>query len=113
MARAARALRPVSEQSPVQGWAEELPDSYLLCRDIGHSWRPFRAFVQADGYRRTMRCQRCTTERHQDLSLRGHVLSSSYSYPEGYQAPKGTGYLAGEQRDGLRLESILRLVSKQ
>jgi hypothetical protein len=111
MARA-RALQAVPEL-PVQEWAEGLSDNFLLCRDIGHSWRPFRAAIGVDGYERVMRCQRCRTERSQWLSLAGHVQASSYNYPEGYQAPKGTGYLASEQRDGLRLESVLRLIAKE
>lgn len=96
-------------------WTEQLPDKYLLCRDLGHSWRPLNAAwdTSLNHYLRTMRCPRCGTERIQYLSGAGHVLSGHYLYADGYQAPKGSGRLTGEHRDHLRLESVLRLVNKE
>jgi hypothetical protein len=40
--------RATSEQAPpsMTEWTEALPDTMLLCRDIGHTWRPARAWIQ-------------------------------------------------------------------
>lgn len=98
----------------VSAWSETLPDKYLLCRDLGHTWRPYTARIddEGTGYIRVMRCARCKTEREQALDRRGLVQSGGYHYPDGYQAPAGTGRLAADGRGALRLESTLRLIQK-
>lgn len=98
----------------VAAWSRNLSEDFILCRDLGHLWRPLSARWSAEdsAYERTMRCGRCSTERHQLLSASGHVLSGNYAYTEGYTAPKGQGRLGTEGRDSLRLESILRLLGK-
>jgi len=97
----------------VQGWAEELPDKFLECRDFGHSWRAFgvRFDEEYNSYERTLRCARCRSERHEALSLSGAKSSRGYRYPDGYQAPAGTGHLVLSDRDALRIESITRQVN--
>jgi len=106
----------VSSADPkeVAAWSEDLPDSFIMCRDMGHTWRPFRARFnpEENGYDRVLRCGRCKTERTQTISMSGLILSGGYSYPEGYQAPKGTGRIDGNGRGALRLESTLRLIGK-
>lgn len=94
------------------GWLGDLPSEFLLCRDLGHTWRPYRAWWDQTerAYQRVLRCGRCKSERVQTLSAQGHPLQGYYNYSDGYQAPKGTGRLVGEDRDVLRLESVLRLV---
>jgi hypothetical protein len=96
----------------VSEWAETLPDAFLQCRDFGHTFRPFRAWLDSamNCYQRVLRCGRCKTERRQALSFRGEILSSTYAYEDGYLAPKGTGRMDVNARAGLRLESTLRLV---
>lgn len=98
----------------VAAWSEDLPDSFIMCRDMGHTWRPFRARFSSDanGYERVLRCGRCKTERSQTISMSGLILSGAYTYPEGYQAPAGTGRIDGNGRGALRLESTMRLIAK-
>lgn len=112
---AGKAVR--QSQQPSSGldtWAQSLPDAYIQCRDFGHSWRPFRAWLTGEHtYSRTLRCQRCATERAQELSVSGHTLSSHYVYADGYTAPKGTGRLDAGDRDVLRLASTLRLIDER
>ena len=98
----------------VLAWSRGLSEDFILCRDLGHLWRPLSARWSEDdrAYARTMRCGRCSTERHQLLSPAGHVLSGTYDYTEGYSAPKGQGRLGTEGRDSIRLESVLRLLGK-
>lgn len=110
-----RRRQPRSEQAltTVTDWTDALPDTMLLCRDIGHTWRPARAWIEDGEYGRVMRCARCRTERHQALTMAGHVTSNRYDYADGYLAPKGTGSFTPDDRDHLRLESVLRLISKE
>jgi hypothetical protein len=108
----ARKGRKPEQGTDVELWAQTLPDAYLLCRDIGHEWEPYRAWLdhEVSGYRRILRCRRCKCDRSQILTMSGHTTSASYDYPDGYQAPKGTGLLYGPDRDTLRLTSLLRLI---
>jgi hypothetical protein len=100
--------------SALSAWTTGLPDAYLTCRDMGHTWRPFTAqWVPADNcYTRTLRCGRCQTERYQVIGPDGLVLAGQYNYAEGYTAPAGTGRLDTVGRGELRLESVLRLIGK-
>jgi hypothetical protein len=101
-----------SPSRDVGTWARTLTDAALLCRDIGHSWKPWTARWDPDSrsYDRVLRCPRCRSERHQLLDSHGHPVRGHYVYPEGYLAPPGTGRLIGGERDTLRLESVVRLV---
>lgn len=94
-------------------WAHDLPDRYLLCRDMGHVWRPYTARLVPGGYERTLRCSRCHTTRDQSISSGGIVLSGHYTYEPGYRAPASVGFLSKDARSTLRLESTLRLISKE
>lgn len=96
-------------------WAESLSDDFLICRDLGHVWRPHTAAWNAKlrVYDRTLRCGRCHALRHQTLSQTGHSLSVHYSYPTGYLAPAGTGALGGSDRDTLRLVSVTRFLESE
>lgn len=98
----------------IAAWRAGLPEDYLLCRDLGHLWRPLSArwSTEENGYHRVMRCGRCRTERAQVLSPAGHVLSGSYDYAAGYSAPAGTGRMGTEARDSIRLESVMRLLGR-
>lgn len=108
--------RPTSRQpvlfadpAEVRDFAAELDEALLQCRELGHLWSPWTASWSGEEgcYHRTLRCDRCTTERNQSLSDRGAVLTNSYVYPEGY-LHEGMGRIAGDGRDMLRLESVLR-----
>ena len=97
----------------IESWKQGLPEEFLSCRDYGHLWRPFRAHYVPDehAYQRVMRCGRCRAEREQVLSASGSILSGTYHYEPGYEAPAGVGRMGTEARDSLRLESTLRLLA--
>ena len=95
----------------VETFAHGLSEAFLLCRELGHNWKPWTAAIADGGYERVLRCPRCRTERHQLLDSRGHPVSGHYVYADGYQH-KGLGRIVGEGREMLRLESVLRTVSK-
>lgn len=104
----------VATAKDVKAWADDLPDTFIACRDMGHTWRPFRAWYDPEerGYQRVLRCGRCKTERRQLISESGAILTGGYDYPEGYTAPAGTGRIDGEGRAALRLESTLRVIGR-
>jgi hypothetical protein len=103
-----------ADPQAVADWSAHLSDGYLMCRDMGHTWRPFKANYQEDmnAYNRVLRCGRCKTERYQTIGLNGLILGGNYSYPDGYQSPAGSGRINGEGKGALRLESTLRLIGK-
>jgi hypothetical protein len=110
---------PTPERKPVRfaelgdvgAFAEGLSDAYLMCREMGHLWKPFSAWWNAEErcYSRTLRCTRCKTDREQLLSSQGAIVSSHYDYPDGYQR-EGLGRISGLGRDRLRLETMTRLI---
>lgn len=103
-----------TDEPSADEWAQTLPDRFILCRDMGHIWRPFTARLgPGNTYERTLRCSRCKTERQQTLSSGGVVLSGHYTYEPGYRAPSSVGFLSRDARSTLRLESTLRLLSKE
>ena len=99
-----------ASRSDVEAIAQDMPDGFLQCRSLGHTWRPSHAELdrKARAYAVELRCGRCRTLRLQAVSLTGEVLSSRYEYPAGYVTHLGR--IAGDGRDALRLESIVRVV---
>jgi len=92
-------------------WAHRLPDRMLHCRELGHTWRPWGISEEAEAqcYVRTTRCSSCKTLRHWIIDYRGHVVSSHYTYPDGYLA---TNVQPGFSRDPFRLEAIQRELAR-
>jgi hypothetical protein len=82
-------------------------DSYLLCRDFGHMWRPYQAryIPQRKQYEERLRCERCTTVRVRLLTNTGAQLGNAYIYADGYTM-EGFGRLTGTDRDAVRLASL-------
>lgn len=95
-------------------WANDLPAEFLLCRDLGHTWEPFRGWHdrKAREYVQVLRCPRCRCERERHLDYSGRRISQSYTYPDAYLAPAGEGYLSAESRADLRLVSLLRMIDE-
>lgn len=62
-------------------------DARLLCRTLGHAWFTVPA-EKASKYGDAMwlRCERCDTERHDDISRgNGDLFGRQYVYPDNYQ----------------------------
>jgi|SRR5882672_8063485 len=82
MARASRQLRG----------ADTGDEAFIRCRTFSHAWDEFYPIDLAApryGWRLSLRCMRCQTERHDNLDFKGRVMSRRYLYVEGYQTPKG------------------------
>jgi len=84
-----------------------MPDTHLLCRDFGHSWRPWTAqwVPQRRQYVEALVCVRCECVRKRLLDEYGAMLGNSYDYPDGYLV-HGVGRLTGDDRNDLRLAGL-------
>lgn len=88
-------------------FAGQLPQRLLHCRELGHTWRHWGVADEPEHhcYARTTRCSSCHTLRHWVIDYAGHVVSSHYTYPQGYLA---SNVAPGLTRDPFRLEAIQR-----
>lgn len=101
-----------ADNSEVAEFAADLPEDFLLCREMGHRWLPYQASQNNDGsFHRALRCPRCKTRKEQEISRRGVIESTTYKHPEGY-LHVGMGRIAGDGRGVLRLESIQRSINR-
>lgn len=76
----------MTELRPVDEALADLSPTYLLCRDVHHSWTIVGwTAATGGGVDRTLACSRCGTERVDRWSLSGMRIGSSYRYAEGYQ----------------------------
>lgn len=90
--------------------ANNYPDQFLSCRDMGHAWRPHSAvWLEGGQIERALECTRCKTARRQILDREGYILLGYYYYADGYQIP-GIGRLDTDARAGLRKASLERLM---
>ena len=86
---------------------------HLLCRDFGHSWRPYDVQVvpQRRHYVETLLCTRCKTARRRLIDFDGAQLGSGYVYADGYLI-HGMGRLTGDDRNGLRLAALRSVMDR-
>ena len=108
MARRARLPRlRIVKGTPVSDAIAGMPDTHLLCRDFGHSWRPWDAqwVPQRRQYLEALLCSRCQTVRRRLLDEYGAQLGQSYTYADGYLV-HGVGRLTGDDRNSLRLAGL-------
>jgi hypothetical protein len=64
------------------------PTEYLHCRTFGHNWEEFVPVSMRRpqfGFRFSLLCTTCGTERHELIASRsGQLLQRAYEYPDGY-----------------------------
>jgi hypothetical protein len=64
-----------------------LDPTYLKCRSYGHAWDEFNPIdldAPVYGWRLSLRCLRCHTERHDNLDYKGMLMARRYIYADGY-----------------------------
>jgi hypothetical protein len=64
-----------------------LDNTYVRCRSYGHAWDEFAPIDLAPplyGWRLSLRCTRCGTERHDNVDFKGQVMGRRYLYVDGY-----------------------------
>lgn len=94
---------------PVVTDTPDLPDQYLKCRTWGHAWDTYAPLGMAPpeyGWRESLRCTRCTMERHSIIDRKDSVSSRSYYQPEGYARPKGSGKLTSQEKRKMMFERM-------
>lgn len=67
---------------------DEMPTEYVQCRTFGHSWDEFiptNMRKPSFGFRFSLICATCGTERHDLLDTNGAVANRAYKYPDYYQ----------------------------
>lgn len=67
---------------------EDLDFKMVMCKTIGHAWDEFTPLMKRSqmGYRLSLLCVRCTTERHDIVSIvDGRLIQREYRYVEGYK----------------------------
>lgn len=94
-------------------FAAGLPDKYLDCRELNHSWQ--RWTIEWDGeakaYVRQLRCRVCKSVRKMLVGDDGDVVKTGYDYAKGYLA---TNVVKGTlSRSVFRLEGITREMTKK
>lgn len=85
---------------------DDIPDEYLLCRDLGHAWAPSDVKISRKfgEIHRILQCRSCPTQRTQVLSLDGGLKKNKYDYPEHYTL-HGIGRLTVDDRAHIRVVS--------
>jgi hypothetical protein len=68
--------------------SKKLSLQMLRCRTYGHAWDEFypdNLGIPMYGWRLSLRCVRCETERHDIIERTGAVGARRYIYPDGYK----------------------------
>lgn len=67
---------------------DRVDPNVVRCHSYGHSWDefvPVDLYPPTYGWRLSLRCLRCTTERHDTIAFNtGKVMGRRYIYPDGY-----------------------------
>lgn len=66
----------------------EISSDMLRCRIYGHAWDEFYPDdlgIPMWGWRLSLRCTRCATERHDIIDRYGRLGQRRYLYPDGYR----------------------------
>ena len=94
-------------------------DSNLLCRTLGHAWFPIAAEKASKlGDPMWLRCERCATERHDDISRgSGELFGRQYVYAAGYSHAFDDRFAQTPTRSDFRrmllVEHILKRASRK
>lgn len=101
---------------PIRG-IEEIPDDYLLCRDLGHLWQPsdVRISRRQREIERVLRCHNCSTLRTQVLTLGGYLIPgrSFTRIPEQQDLDADHYVLKGVGRLSVDAWAAIRVMSTQ
>jgi hypothetical protein len=65
----------------------DLETQMVACRTFGHAWDEFYPIGMrrpSFGFRFSLRCVRCTAERHDLCDSAGNLLQREYRHPDGY-----------------------------
>jgi hypothetical protein len=89
-----------------------LDQGMTRCRIYGHAWEEFypdNLGTPLYGWRLSLRCTRCTTERHDTIDHIGQISQRRYIYADGYQTEPGE---EKPSREEMRLTMFNRIRSR-
>lgn len=91
--------RPVSQRKRL---------AFLQCRTYSHSWEEitppeFSGRAARWGFRFSLRCTRCGSERHDVIDGQGGLSVRTYNYAHGYREVSGEEFDAPPSRADFRL----------
>jgi hypothetical protein len=96
---------------------QDLPDEFLLCRDIRHQWDLLPTatrLTSKEGVRvmeRTLHCDRCGAVRVEVISLvTFKVIARTYGYPEGFLLGEPTPFVKMREASVKRQLKALRSI---
>lgn len=98
-----------SPRQEVQAQISEWEDSFLECRDMGHTWAEVNYDPMPDRkvVNRSLLCSSCTAERIDKIARKsGEIIGRKYNYPKGYI--KTRQYKAGDMRKAEIRAEVLR-----
>jgi len=101
----------VASPKEVRAAVVKMPETFLRCRDLGHTWLQYRVKRIRGGFERSLFCRSCKTNKHMFISPKGEILASNYVYNDGYQI-QGMGRIQAEGKSVLRLESLDRVLAE-
>ena len=90
------------------------PDQFVRCRTVGHAWQDFVPVGMRRplfGWRLSLRCTSCATERHDLVNAVGDVLTREYRYPGDYQMRGGAPTRADVRVELARRGSVMRIAT--
>lgn len=99
----------------------DLPTHYLKCRTFGHAWEEFVPVgmrAPQFGFRFSLLCTSCASERHDLVNTQGQLLQREYRYQAGYELgfslPRDEARLEFERRTdrkrAVRRGKVLKMV---
>lgn len=104
----------LADLDAVQAYSDDMPARWVTCRELGHVWNAHTASVNRDGgFDRALKCSNCDSLKNQVLDSRGCLISTSYTYTEGYQLPKGTGRITSDGKGIFRLAALHKQIGQQ
>lgn len=83
---------------------EGYPTKYLRCRTFGHAWEEFIPVGKEKGigFRFSLLCTACGTERHDAIDTNGQLLNRQYEHPDeyylGYVVPRSEARMVYNKR---------------
>ncbi|MFD4858492.1 hypothetical protein [Streptomyces atratus] len=98
----------IADVDDVRAFAATLPAKFLRCRDLGHNMGPHDAYpLEGGGYERILKCRSCKAKRLYLLDEDFSIINTSYDYPDGYLAERGTGRIDRDGRCVFRGAAVL------
>lgn len=91
-----------------------MPDEFVRCRTVGHRWDDFVPVGMrrpSFGWRLSLVCTSCRTERHDLVNVRGDVLQREYRYPDDYQVRGGAPPRADYRQELARRGSVMQITA--